>query len=307
MISQTFTIQEIKQPFNFDLTARRGTFFPPRSFERAFFSDLIYTSSGKLVKLDLVSNENDAVRVLTHCEASLSRQELSEIKDWISFCFGLGEDLNDFYPLASEDRYLNIAIKDLRGMRVCGNSLFRGCIIITSSQNTSIVQARNTIEKFVKAFGEPLTINETTHFSFPKPESISKVTLKALKSCGFGYRAQYIKNIIFEVPKIEKSIKKSEPHEIKNQLLKIKGIGQYTTEALGISVLRDYSSFFVDSLVRKVFAKMYLKDDVKDSEILKISEEMWEGYRGLALWYLLADLNNISRKFNLNLENKLGE
>ena len=66
------------------------------------------------------------------------------------------------------------------------------------------------------------------------------------------------------------------------ELEKIKGIGKYSINLFRIFQLRDYSSFYVDCLIEKIFREEYgIEGDLE-----KISTKLFSNYRGLAEAYL---------------------
>ncbi len=129
---------------------------------------------------------------------------------------------------------------------------------------------------------------------FPKPSVLLKTDLEKLRSAGMRYsKAQYIKNIAQEFVNKELDInklKKMSDQEIKNELVKIKGVGNWTAEMILIFTFKREDVFSMgDAGLRRAIKNLYNLESEKD--ILKLSEK-WKPKRSFACWYLWRSLEN---------------
>ena len=129
---------------------------------------------------------------------------------------------------------------------------------------------------------------------FPKPEVLLKTDVEKLRSAGMSYsKASYIKNIAQAFKDKQLNVKKLEKmsdEEIKKELTKIKGIGNWTAEMTLIFTLQREDVFSLgDAGLRRAIKNLYKID--KEKDILKLAEK-WKPKRSYACWYLWRSLEN---------------
>lgn len=129
---------------------------------------------------------------------------------------------------------------------------------------------------------------------FPTPQVLLKTDSEKLRSAGMSYsKASYIKNIAKAFKNKELSIGKLEKlkdEEIKKELTKIKGVGNWTAEMTLIFTLKREDVFSLgDAGLRRAIKNLYKIE--KESDILKLSDT-WKPKRSFACWYLWRSLEN---------------
>jgi DNA-3-methyladenine glycosylase II len=129
---------------------------------------------------------------------------------------------------------------------------------------------------------------------FPKPDELLKTDVEKLRSTGMSYsKASYIKNIAqaFKDKTLDvKKLVKMNDQEIKKELTKIKGVGEWTAEMILMFTFRRTDVFSLkDAGLRRAIKNLYKIEDEK--EILTLSKK-WKPNRSLACWYLWRSLEN---------------
>ena len=129
---------------------------------------------------------------------------------------------------------------------------------------------------------------------FPTPEELLKTDNEKLRSAGMSYsKASYVKNIAQAFKNKDLTIEKIEKlndEEVKKELTKIKGIGNWTAEMTLIFTLNRPDIFSLgDAGLRRAIKNLYNID--KEKDILKLSET-WKPNRSIACWYLWRSLEN---------------
>ena len=129
---------------------------------------------------------------------------------------------------------------------------------------------------------------------FPTPEKLMKTSDEKLRSAGMSYsKASYVKNIAkaFADGTLDiKILKKMSDVEVKKELTKIKGVGNWTAEMTLIFTLKREDVFSIgDAGLRRAIKKLYNIE--KEKDILKLSET-WKPKRSYACWYLWRSLEN---------------
>lgn len=129
---------------------------------------------------------------------------------------------------------------------------------------------------------------------FPKPEELLKTDDEKLRSAGMRYsKVSYIKNIAkaFKNGDLDsKTLRKMNDEDVKKELTKIKGVGNWTAEMTLIFTLKRKDVFSLgDAGLRRTIKNLYKIE--KEKDILKLSET-WRPKRSYACWYLWQSLDN---------------
>jgi DNA-3-methyladenine glycosylase II len=143
--------------------------------------------------------------------------------------------------------------------------------------------ARVIHDRFVSLFGNR---------NFPTPEEIKNIDFETMRSVGLSRsKATYIKEVANMaltgmVPSIEVCDQLTDD-EIKDQLIKIKGVGPWTVEMLLIFNLGRLDVLPIHDLgVRKGFQIAYKKRKLPTPEQLERFGKKWKPYRTIATLYL---------------------
>lgn len=129
---------------------------------------------------------------------------------------------------------------------------------------------------------------------FPTYDKLLDIDTEKLRSAGMSYsKASYIKNIAKAFKEKQISITKLEKlndDDVKKELTKIKGVGNWTAEMILIFTLQREDVFSLgDAGLRRAIKNLYSIE--KDKDILKLAEN-WKPKRSFACWYLWRSLEN---------------
>lgn len=294
-----------KPPFNLNLTATHMYLMPPARYSDGIFSRILRLKSGKLACVSITANDSvDDPELSISIKPKVSEDDEREIKDKVSFMFSIGDDLTEFYSIAKRDPILKHAIKDLYGLKIQTTpTLFEGLVIGFCLQWVSFQRGVKMIDCLIRRYGERVN----NYYVFPTPEALAKATLKQLKECKLGFRAERIKWISEKVAKgldLEE-LKSLTDDQLREGLVKIKWVGNVTAEALLLWRFKRYNAFPLDVWSSKIFQAFYpkLKDKTLD-EIKRFAEDKWNEYRGLVYYYLICDRKNLAQKLNVELREK---
>ncbi len=130
----------------------------------------------------------------------------------------------------------------------------------------------------------------------PKVEELLKTKDQKIRDCGTAWsKVSYIKNVALAIKSKELNLKKlstMSDEEVRETLLKIKGIGNWSAEMILMFTLRRPDIFSPGDMgLQNAMYKHYhvKKGDTKKME--KIAEE-WKPYKSLACRYLWRSLDN---------------
>ena len=124
-----------------------------------------------------------------------------------------------------------------------------------------------------------------------KPEDVISISINNLREIGLSrQKINYIQILANEWPAINKkfaNIDSLDDNAIGTELMKVKGIGQWTVDMFLIFSLARPDVFPIgDLVIQKGYAKLYnMKNLPKKDEMLKGSQK-WKPYRTLACLYL---------------------
>jgi 3-methyladenine DNA glycosylase/8-oxoguanine DNA glycosylase len=241
-----FQIRIKTKDFDFFKTFNSGLFYffyediPVR---RIYFNNRIIELVFRQEGGDLIIDSSD----------DLERNEIGTLKDRTSKCFGLNENLKDFYALCKKDKVLRDYLPKIKKTRIVSAfSDFEALVGAIVSQNNSYKNYRKQMRKvYRKVNFVPINYKE-----------------KQIKNLHIGYKIAYIMDLSRNFDKLD----------IKD----IKGIGDYSINLFNIFQKREYDSFYVDCLTEKIMRENY---DIS-SDFEENSKKLWGKYRGLAEAYL---------------------
>ena len=128
------------------------------------------------------------------------------------------------------------------------------------------------------------------------PTKIIKINNRLIKKCGLSkQKTEYINNISIFFLKNKKFIKQIHSYDdefIRNKLIQIKGVGNWTIDMFLIFSL-GYNNIFPEGDLGflKAISKAYNKNIPLDKNYLNKLKKRWSPYNSLATWYLWRSLD----------------
>ncbi len=189
--------------------------------------------------------------------------------------------------LSNKDKVLKKLIQTYRNEYLNLNSnYFHSLINSIIGQQISVSAADSMKTKFFK-----LKKNIT-------PQTVSKLRTTDLRKCGLSrQKILYIRNIskyFLQNKKFIKNINKSSEEEIYNNLIEIKGVGNWT---IHMFLMFSYGSSNIfptgDLGFLKAISKLYKVQLPISERKLKLLYKKWSPYSSQATWYLWRSLDPI--------------
>lgn len=203
----------------------------------------------------------------------VSEEDFNEI--WIPY-FDLGRDYAAICERLKTDPYLEKAVTEFPGIRILKQEPWEAVCSFIISQNNNIPRIKGIIDRLCAALGEPLGNGE---FSFPSAEKIAASGIEALAPLRAGFRAKYIIDAAEKVASGEVDFTKialSPLDEGRDELIKIKGVGEKVAQCSLLYGFGKVDAFPVDVWVKRIMAELY-PDGLP---------ECTNGVRGIAQQYL---------------------
>ena len=196
--------------------------------------------------------------------------------------------------LANIDEYMKESIKYGEGIRILNQDLWEMIISFIVSANNNIPRIKGIIERISKKYGKEIKFRGNSYYTFPTIESLNKASIKDLRDLGLGFRDKYIYNttklIIKKQINIEELKEKETTIEMRNELLKLSGVGPKVANCILLfSDLKRMDVFPIDVWVNRVMNELYIHGDenkINKKQIEKVANEKFGDLAGLAQQYL---------------------
>ena len=289
----SFSISVPKE-FNFDLCL---------AYLKRSPRELLHTvSENEVIKLIRVKDDLILFKVgvgkksqlnVTALNKTISDGIRSELKQYVREWFDLDKDLKPFYTLASTNKVLKPLVEKFYGYRIVGQpDLFESLVWAVIGQQINLQFANTMKQRFVQEYGERLNVNGTTHYLFPQPKVVITLTHEQLLPLQFSrQKSKYTIGIAeaFESGQLSKEKIKNLPLEdAKEELMKIKGVGNWTANYALLRTFRYPGAFPLGDAGISNAVKKLLKLDRKPTkdEVIKFFRKYkgWEAYATLYLW-----------------------
>ncbi len=129
---------------------------------------------------------------------------------------------------------------------------------------------------------------------FPMPENVLKTPSKDIRGVGISWaKVSYIKDLASRI--VDKrldfnKLKKMEPEKIRETLLQVKGVGNWTVDMILMFTFVELDIMPLgDSGIQRALRIIYNKVELTKEEMIKISDK-WKPYRSVACYYLWQSL-----------------
>lgn len=223
----------------------------------------------------------------------ISKQEATELKNFIIEWFDLDKDLKPFYELAKGDKLLKPLVEKYYGYRIVGQpDLFESLIWAVLGQQINLQFAYTLKQRFVEKFGERITFEGNDYFLFPKPEIVATLGDDNLLPLQFSrQKSKYVVLIAqaFCGGMVSKNLLTSVSLETaKEKLMEIKGVGNWTANYALMKTFRYPDAFPLEDAgvhnAIKNLKKMKAKPTLDQVKTIFRKYKGWEAYATLYLW-----------------------
>ena len=213
-------------------------------------------------------------------------------------------DLNTDYEkikdnLSSIDDYLKNSIQYGQGIRILKQDLWETLISFIISANNNIPRIKTIIERISENYGNKIKFGEKTDYTFPRPEMLANTTVQDFRKLGLGFRDVRVYETVQKTLKKEINLSRLEKEDnielLKEQLLKIPGVGPKVADCIMLFSLKKYNVFPVDVWVKRVIAELYYENkEQTPKEIQKFAKKQYGDLAGLAQQYLFYWRRNLA-------------
>lgn len=196
--------------------------------------------------------------------------------------------------LAKIDAFMQASIEFGTGIRILHQDFWECIISFIISANNNIPRIKKIIERISKEYGTKIEFEGKEYYTFPTPEQLSKASIEDLRALGLGFRDKRVfattKRIFEKEFDLEKVRNLDNSNEIREELLKLEGIGPKVADCIMLFSLKRFDVFPMDVWVRRVMNELYIHDEkeerVSPKKVNQLAEEKFLGMAGIAQQYL---------------------
>ena len=300
-------------PYDFSLTVHKpagwSLLTPFETFEDGALWSGMRLNHGEMfgLKLRAVGTvEKPEIFCEVFSREKLSTDERKELPEMVAWTLSLKEDIREFYTLAEHDPLVKSLVGDLYGMRRTKRpDIFPALILAVTLQMAPIRRSDQMMNLLIKNYGVKVRFDGREILYWPAPERIARAGVRELEErCKLGYRAKSLKRIAETICKGFPTLQKLEEmpaDEAKAKLMELRGIGEYSAD-----IVSPHPGFALDVWSAKIFNMLLFGEEAESPrsiipKLKQIAKDRWGKWRGYVFTYVLNDLNNLSRRFNLNL------
>ena len=244
------------------------------------------------------------------CKEMNGEKEINKTKEIITFrgkCDGNLQGIVEKYfdlkrdyekiksQLENIDEYLKTSIEYGKGIRILNQDLWETIISFIISANNNIPRIKGIIERISQKYGNEIEWSGKKYYTFPTPKQLKDVTVQEFRNLGLGFRDirlyETTQMILNKEVDLEKLRKNPNTQEVRNELLKLSGVGPKVADCILLfSDLKRFDVFPIDVWVRRVMNDLYIRESdeskVSKTKIENLAEEKFGDLKGLAQQYL---------------------
>ncbi len=229
------------------------------------------------------------------------------VLDTLIWMLNIDEQINDFYALAKRDKLLKGLMNDRYGMRSTNRpDIFPRVILAITLQMAPVKRSQQMMDLLAKEYGETIEFDGKKVVYWPSPQKIGRVSVEELqKKCRLGYRAKILRGIartlVKGFPQMHE-LYEMPTEEARGKIMELHGVGDYSEY-----IILQNVGFPIDSWSAKIFSLLLCGKQPESpreaiQRLKRLAEERWGKWRWYVFLYVLNDLENLSRRYRLDLE-----
>jgi len=287
-------------PYDFDSTVFKPSHYPDHlKFYEPGRYWFVLRLGNRVYGIKLVSKgtiRSPKVQVIIFSRTKLSKKELKEVIDEVSYRFEFQKDISGFFKKFKNDKILSSFLKKWYGMHgSCAQDLYGLLMIGIFLQNTVIKRSIQMTDVMLKKYGIKVKFDGKELYYFWKPEEMMKVSEEELRALKVGYRAKLFRKVseTFVKERVDElKLRKLSVQKARKKLLKLYGVGPETARILLTEALHHYEIFdHVAPWQQKIYSRLLFKKTlISPEKIIKYVRKKWGEWANLAANYIFEDV-----------------
>ena len=244
---------------------------------------VLEVSNGALITVKVKSSV-DALNI--SAAGRLNKNERAQIERDVRHIFRLDDLLTEFYERIEGDPDFGWIARDGAGRLLRSPTVYEDLVKSICTTNCSWALTTKMVKEIVGNLGR---VAPDGRRSFPAPEAMAAQTAQFYRDVvRAGYRSEYLKELADRVASGELDVESwlgSElpTDELKREMKRVKGVGDYAAENL-LKLVGRYDVLALDSWVRGKFARIRNRGRKCDDKKIVRFYSRFKEWRGLALW-----------------------
>lgn len=236
------------------------------------------------VTATIEDGSNGALRVSV--ARQLSQRAATAVTRDLRRIFRLDDDMRPFYEAVSTDADLAWIARSGAGRMLRSPSVFEDLVKSICTTNCSWALTEKMVTGLVHHLGREAGDGRR---AFPTPEAMASAPEDFYRRVvRAGYRAAYLKELAERVASGELDVEswassELETAQLKSEMKRVKGVGDYAAENL-LKLVGRYDVLALDSWVRAKFVRVRNKGRACRDEKIARHYARFKSWRGLALW-----------------------
>jgi len=188
-----------------------------------------------------------------------SKPEDADISFFRSY-FRLDDDLLGIYKKITKDNFVKEAVKRFNGLRLMRQEPWECLISYICATNKNIPAIKNMIANLCKHFGKKITLEQGESYTFPTAKNLAEASLRELRLCRLGFRAERVKKASELVSKGVFSLDdvKNLPYEeAKKKLMTLPGVGPKVADCVLLFAFGKLEAFPIDVWMKRIILEFY--------------------------------------------------
>lgn len=251
------------------------------------FDYLMELGSGQVIDLRVRPSAPNQVQV--DSTASLTPAAEAELAGRVAWMLGLDQDLTPFYDLARAEPKLAHVAAQARGRILRSATLFEDAIKTICTVNTTWAGTKRMVRSLVEQYGAERP-GAPGQRAFPTPTRLAAANEQDLRAhAKLGFRAPFVLGLaqasaVGQLDLEALAASTAPTQEVRKELLRIKGIGDYAAANL-LMILGRYDFIPVDSWALKVVSKEWHNGQPIGRAEVEAAFAHWGQWKGLAYWF----------------------
>ncbi len=188
-----------------------------------------------------------------------------------------------------KDKYVKKAVMKYPDLRLLKQDFEETLLSFIISSNNNIKSIRKIIRLLNLKFGDWIELDGKKIYLFPSTEILASASIDDLLKCKLGFRAKYLKStarLLLET-NLKEQIQSLDENKARNELLKIRGVGNKITDCVLVFGLGFDNITPIDVWAKRAFTKYYgLSPKMKYEEMRKWVSNHFHGYAAWAGQFL---------------------
>jgi len=196
------------------------------------------------------------------------------------------EDLSGFYEILKNEKRFNWISKSSAGRLLRSPTVFEDLVKTICTTNCSWSLTKIMVKNLVEKLGAETSDGKN---AFPTAEAMASVSEEFYRSeIRAGYRSSYFVELAEKTASgklnPESWLNSELPtKELKKEMKKVKGVGDYAAENL-LKLVGRYDGLALDSFLRGEFYKKHNKEKPCEDKQIRDFYEKFGSWQGLAIW-----------------------